>query len=130
MTISASGVSAVVLTVGLSLAAATAPAVANDADVIKRGSCSGGAEWKLKASPEHGRIEVEGEVDSNRNGQKWRWRILHNGNVAARGTKTTQPPSGSFDVRRVLVNAKGTDKIGWRARNPRTGEVCRGNLRF
>ena len=39
------------------------PALANDADVITRGPCSGNSDWKLKASPENGRIEVEGEVD-------------------------------------------------------------------
>lgn len=106
------------------------PALAGDDDVIRRGSCSGATDWKLKASPEDGRIEVEGEVDSNRNGQTWRWRIRHNGSLSARGTATTQPPSGSFEVRRVLVDAAGTDTIVFRARNPRTDEVCRGVLRY
>jgi len=122
-------------TAGL-LAAATlsvitaGPALANDDDVIRRGSCAGATDWKLKASPEDGRIEVEGEVDSNRDGQTWRWRIRHNGSLSARGTATTQPPSGSFEVRRVLVDAAGTDTIVFRARNPRTDEVCRGVLRY
>ncbi len=120
---------ATALTLGLAFAGAV-PALANDADVIKRGSCSGSANWKLKASPENGRIEVEGEVDSNVNGQNWRWRILHNGGVSARGTATTSAPSGSFEVRRVVVNAAGTDVIGWRAKNPATGQTCRGSLRF
>ena len=106
------------------------PALANDDDVIRRGSCTGATDWKLKASPEDGRIEVEGEVDSNRNGQTWRWRIRHNGSLSAQGTATTQPPSGSFEVRRVLVDAPGTDTIAFRARNPRTDEVCRGVLRY
>lgn len=108
----------------------TGPAVANDDDVIRRGSCTGASDWKLKASPENGRIEVEGEVDSNQNGQTWSWRILHDGSLSARGTATTQPPSGSFEVRRVLMNAAGTDTIVFRGRNPRTEEVCRGILRF
>lgn len=116
------------VTAGLTLSAG--PALANDDDVIRRGSCTGATDWKLKASPEDGRIEVEGEVDSNRNGQTWRWRIRHNGSLSARGTATTQPPSGSFEVRRVLVDAAGTDKIVFRARNPRTDEVCRGVLRY
>ena len=109
---------------------AAGPAVANDDDVIRRGSCTGATDWKVKASPEDGRIEVEGEIDSNRNGQTWRWRIRHNGSLSARGTATTQPPSGSFEVRRVLVDAGGTDTIVFRARNPRTDEVCRGVLRY
>jgi hypothetical protein len=111
-------------------ASGTTAAVANDADVIKRGSCSGASDWKVKASPEDGRIEVEGEVDSNRVGQTWRWRILHDGDVSARGTATTTAPSGSFEVRRVLVNSPGSDTIGWRATNPATGETCTGNLVF
>ena len=113
-----------------SIALLGTPALANDDDVIREGNCSGRSDWKLKASPENGRIEVEGEVDSNVNGQNWRWKILHNGNVSARGTKETKGPSGSFEVRRVVVNAAGTDQIGWRAKNPNTGETCRGNLRF
>lgn len=115
---------------GIALLATSGPALANDADVIRRGSCSGASDWKLKASPENGRIEVEGEVDSNRTGQTWKWRMLHNGQVSARGTATTSGPSGSFDVRRVMVDLAGTDQIGWRARNPGTGEVCRGSLQF
>jgi len=106
------------------------PVSGRHGDVIREGQCSGASDWKLKASPENGRIEVEGEVDSNRNGQTWNWRIRHNGNVSARGTATTQAPSGSFEVRRALVNAAGTDSIGWRATNPRSGEVCRGSLKF
>ncbi len=99
-------------------------------DVIRRGPCSGAADWKLKASPENGRIEVEGEVDSNVNGQTWRWRILHNGASSARGTATTTAPSGSFEVRRLVVNAAGTDPIGWRARHVASGQTCRGHLQF
>ena len=49
---------------------AVAPmASANDADVIRRGACSGGSDWKLKLSPEDSRLEVEFEVDSNVNAQ-------------------------------------------------------------
>ena len=103
---------------------------AGDGDVERRGSCSGSTSGKLKAGPEDGRIEVEGEVDSNVDGQVWKWRLRHNGDRVARGKRTTQPPSGSFEVRRVLVNAGGTDTLVFRARNPRTDEVCRGVLRY
>lgn len=107
-----------------------APALANDDDVIRRGSCSGSTDWKVKASPEDGRIEVEGEIDSNQNGQTWRWRLRHDGSLSARGTATTQGPSGSFEVRRVIVDAAGTDHIVFRAKNPGTDEVCRGVVNF
>jgi hypothetical protein len=107
-----------------------AAAQAKDGDVIRRGSCSGSADWKLKASPENGRIEVEGEVDSNRNGQSWNWRIKHNGSLSASGSRTTKAPSGSFTVRRVVVNLKGADNIVFKARHPNSGQVCRGALTF
>jgi hypothetical protein len=107
-----------------------APALANDDDVIRRGSCSAGTDWKVKASPQDGRIEVEAEVDSNQNGQTWRWRLRHNGSLSAKGTATTSGPSGSFEVRRVIVDAAGTDHIVFRARNPKTDEVCRGVVNF
>lgn len=52
-----------------------APAQAGGDEVIRRGSCTGSTDWKLKAKHDDGRLEVEGEVDSNRNGQTWRWRF-------------------------------------------------------
>ncbi len=107
-----------------------APAVAKDGDVIRRGSCSSAATWKLKASPENGRIEVEGEVDSNRRGQTWRWYLRHNGSVVARGYRTTKGRSGSFEVRRVMVNLRGTDTIVFTARRVGTAQRCRGVVRF
>ena len=120
----------------LALVAAAAPvavagtATAGDGDVVRRGSCSGSTDWKLKAKHDDGRLEVEGEVDSNRNGQDWRWRMIHDGSVSARGWATTHAPSGSFSVERRMVNRSGTDKIVFKARNPRTGEVCRGVVRI
>lgn len=106
------------------------PAAANDDDVVRRGSCSGATDWKLKAGPEDGRIEVEGEIDSNRVGQVWSWRLVHNGTVAATGTRTTQAPSGSFEVRRVVRDLRGTDTLVFRAVNTRSGEVCRGVVAY
>jgi hypothetical protein len=122
---------AALVTATLAITAVTAaPADASGREVIRQGNCSGNGDWKLKAKADDGRIEVEGEVDVNRNGQTWRWRILHNGNVSARGTSQTHAPSGSFSVERRVVNAPGTDSIGWRARNPASGQVCRGSLQF
>jgi hypothetical protein len=112
------------------LAPLAAPAVAKDGEVIRRGACSGSADWKLKASPDDGRIEVEAEVDSNKNGQTWTWKLVHNGSVSARGTATTSGPSGSFDVRRTVVNVKGDDSLVFRAHNDASDETCRGALTF
>jgi hypothetical protein len=108
-----------------------APAYASHGDdVVRRGGCTGSTHWKVKAGHDDGRIEVEGEVDSNRNGQTWAWRLVHNGSVSAHGTRTTKAPSGSFEVHRRVVNLKGTDTLTFRARNSRSGEVCRGTVRL
>ena len=84
---------------------AAGSAQASDDDVIRRGSCSGSTDWKIKAKPDDGRIEVEAEIDSNRNGQTWRWVLRHEGNVAARGQSTTRGPSRPFEVERRTSNA-------------------------
>jgi hypothetical protein len=112
----------------LSLAAALlvalpGAALANDRDVERNGSCTGGSSAKIKLSPEDGRIEAEFEVDQNRNGVTWRVVLRRNGNVAARTRATTRPPSGSFEVRRVLGNRRGPDTVRARAVSP-SGEVC------
>ncbi len=116
--------------VATTLLAAPMTASAKDGDIIRRGDCTARSDWKLKLSPENGRIEVEFEVDQNRNGQRWNIKMKRNGNVFWRGSRTTQPPSGSFEVRRLVRNGAGSERIVARARNPRTGEVCRGVARF
>jgi hypothetical protein len=114
------------------LIAITLPAVAAgtahaaDGEVIRHGSCSGSTDWKLKAKPDDGRIEIESEIDSNRSGQTWRWVLRHDGDVAARGTSRTAGRSGSFEVERRTGNAAGTDSFKFRAVNRNGGEVCVG----
>jgi hypothetical protein len=97
-------------------------------DVERRGGCSGQATWKLKVKPNDGRLQVEAEIDANRRGQVWTWRILHDGYLSYRGTKTTRGPSGSFSVERRLVDMAGSDTIGLRARSHASGQTCRGHL--
>jgi hypothetical protein len=115
--------------VGVAALGTAGPAIAGGG-VDREGNCSNRSEWRLKASPEDGRIEVEGRVDSDIAGQRWRWKMLHNGEVSARGRATTDGSGGSFRVRRLMVNLPGDDHIGWRVKNRATGEVCRGNLTF
>ncbi|HET6937759.1 MAG TPA: hypothetical protein VFI19_04110, partial [Nocardioides sp.] len=99
-----------------------------DGRVVKTGSCSDGARWKLKVKNDDGRLEVEGEVDSNVSGQTWSWRIKDNGSVAASGSAKTAGRSGSFSVERKIANRAGTDKVTFRA--SRGGEVCSGSIAF
>jgi len=108
------------------LVAGAGSAAGKDPEVIRRGGCSGPSDWKLKLKPEDGGIEVEFEVDQNRNGRAWRVVLRHNGVRFFNRIRRTRPPSGSFEVRRVVANKAGADTIRARARNRRTGELCRG----
>ena len=112
----------------LATAGTAVPASAGGEEKIRRGSCSGSADWKMKVKPDDGRLEVEAEVDSNVSGQTWRWRISHNGSVSARGRTSTRGPSGSFSVERRMANLAGTDTFRLRARHG--GQVCRGKIRW
>lgn len=108
------------------LVAAPLGVAAKDGDIIRTGSCSAATDWKLKLSPEDRGIEVEFEVDQNRNGQTWTVKLKRDGVRFWRGQRTTQPPSGSFEVRKVASDGAGSERIVGVATNPRSGEVCRG----
>ena len=110
-----------------SLGVAAAPVAAKSGAVITHGQCSGSSVWKLKLSPEDSGIEVEFEVDQNRNNRVWGVSLTQNTAGVWRGSRRTSAPSGSFTVRRVLSNHTGTDRVVARATNARTGEVCRGS---
>jgi hypothetical protein len=105
-------------------------AMAKDGDVIRRGNCRAAANWKLKLSPEDGRIEVEFEVDQNRNGRRWRVVMKDNGVRFFRGRRTTKAPSGSFSVRALTNNQSGSDRVVATGTNLRTGKTCRGVATF
>jgi hypothetical protein len=117
----------VALAVPLGLAA-PASASGGGGDIRTSGGCSGSAHWRLKAKPDNGRIEVEGEIDSNRSGQRWDWTFKHNGSVSAKGSTSTAGVSGSFEVRRRMANLAGTDHFVFRATH--RGQVCRGTIAF
>ena len=70
--------------IGAAMLSLPAGVAAKDGDVIRTGSCSGRSDWKLKLSPEDGRIEVEFEIDFERQrpglerpAQEGRQRLLH-----------------------------------------------------
>lgn len=108
--------------------AAQAKGGGNDREVRRSGHCSAATVWKLKAKSDDGRLEVELEVDSNRNGQSWAVAINDNGVRVFTGVRTTVAPSGSFDVERRIANRAGTDRITASATNAKTGERCYGVL--
>jgi hypothetical protein len=110
------------------LAASAAFGQGGGTQVIKTGSCSGAATWKLKAKTDNGRIETEFQVDQNVAGRRWRVRIRQNGVLRFDAIRTTRAPSGSFAVRRLLDNKAGSDRIVAKARALATGQTCRGAL--
>lgn len=106
----------------LSVAAAPA-AVSKDGDILRRGACTGASTSKIKLSEEDGRIEVEFEVDQNRNGVRWNVVIRQNGRSVAGLVRVTRGPSGSFEARIVRPNRVGIDAFV--ATATRAGETCR-----
>jgi hypothetical protein len=112
----------------LTAVAMVAPAgvAAKDGAIIRSGACTNRSDWKLKLSPDNGRIEVEFEVDTPRAGQTWRVKMFQNDTRFFLGTRTTVAPSDSFSVRFLRPNTTGTDVFRGRAVNLTTGEVCVG----
>jgi hypothetical protein len=108
----------------LAVPAVTTPAQAKGGDAVSSSAACATGTIKVKAKADDGMLEVEGEVDTNRVGQSWNWRIVRNGTVAARGSKVTAAPSGSFSVNRRIANPAGQDTIRFRAVRPATGKVC------
>lgn len=107
--------------------ATSATAKGGDA-TIRTGSCSGSADWKLKAKNDDGRIELEWEVDSNRVGQTWRVRVRDNGVLVVATRATTAGRSGSFSVERRVADRAGGDSFVARARDLNSGQTCVGRL--
>jgi len=107
----------------LVLAVPAQAGVRKDGDLLVQGRCTAASTAKLKLSPENGRIEVEFEVDQNRNGIAWQVALRRNGVLVASGVRVTRAPSGSFEFRRLLVNRPGRDVIRATARRA-SGERC------
>jgi catechol 2,3-dioxygenase-like lactoylglutathione lyase family enzyme len=121
---------AVVAAMAAGLVAAVPAAHAKDGDVVRRGACGAVSNWKLKLSPENGRVDVEFEVDQNKVGRRWKVTLKRNGVRFFRGFRTTAGPSGSFEVRRIARNGAGPDHFFAKARNVRSGERCLARATF
>ena len=102
----------------------TAPAYAKGTQVTRRGTCTHASVSKIKLGIDHGVVQTDFEVDSNRVGQRWNVVIKDNGVVAFSGTRVTTAPSGSFTVAKNIANKPGTDNVVATAKNVTTGESC------
>ncbi len=118
-TIAATAMGAAILATG---------AAAKHGDVLVAGTCTGPSAAKLKLSEEDGGIEVEFEVDQNRNGVRWTVTLFRNGGQVARRLRVTRGPSGSFEARFVTANRPGIDRFV--AKATRAGERCSARASF
>jgi hypothetical protein len=106
----------------ISLVAVQAAAAKGGNHRVVRGACTQQSTSKLELSREDRGIEVEFQVDQNRNGVPWHVTLRRNGILVASLTVRTHAPSGSFDLRRLIAsrpNARIT------ATAIRSGETCR-----
>jgi hypothetical protein len=118
---------AAVLTAGSAVLAVAPVASAKNGDGIRvSGVCKQNSTSKLKLSGEDGKVEVEFEVDQNRNGVPWKVSLRRNGKVVTSTTATTRAPSGSFSLRRVIPGAHGA----FVAVATRSGERCTARAAF
>ena len=123
------GVTGLIVAMSLGAALLLAPAAgAKDGDIRVAGVCSTAATSKLKLSEEDGGIEVEFEVDQNRNGVRWTVTLFRNGTQVARRVRVTRGPSGSFEARFVSANRPGVDRFV--AKAARAGERCSARASF
>jgi hypothetical protein len=111
---------------GVAMVAPAADAKGGVAPKVASGACATGS-WKLKAKPDDGRLEVEYQLDTNRNGQVWSVKITDNTTHRVFfANRTTKAPSGSFSVNIRPVNRAGTDHLVATAKR---GQVtCTGRL--
>ena len=119
----------IVALAALALLALGSPALAKDGDVLVRGICTGKSTSKLKLSAENGRIEVEFEVDQNRNGVPWTVVLTRNGDA--------RRPADAASRRRRAARSRlggcsrtlpGADVV--KATATRRGETCSARATF
>ncbi len=114
-----------------SLAFTAAPAIASggsDDRVIRTGSCSGSADWKLKVKTDDGKLEVEGEVDSNTSGQKWAWKIRTPVRWPPRAPRRRAAAVARSPLERKIADKSGTDTVVFKAKY--AGQTCKGTIAF
>jgi hypothetical protein len=99
--------------------AQAAPAKSGDG-VRVAGSCSDTSTSKLKLKHDNGRLQIEFEVDQNRNAVPWTVELRKDGKLVFQGTRLTAAPSGSFSLERRVAGTRGVIK----ARAMRNGETC------
>jgi hypothetical protein len=107
----------------------TAMPVSADVERERRGACDGTSRWELSLEKEHGRVEVDLELDTRRSGRAWRIRMAHDG-AAFLTVRRVTDREGEIDLDRRRADRAGKDRISFRAVDTVNGEVCRGSVRI
>lgn len=120
---------AVALTVGALVAVPGAMAGSGDGrfrnDVRVSRVCTDSSTSKLKLGTDNGKVEVEFEVDENRNGSTWGVTLTRGEARVLARSATTRAPSGSLEVRTLIAPGSPRTTVTAVARRAATGEVCR-----
>lgn len=109
------------------MAVVAVPTAARDVERDTRGNCTRSSDWELELEKEHGRIEVQVDLDTNRAGRLWRVSIYHNGSLTTNVLRRTAR-DGDLDVDRTRTDRRGIDTFRFRAVDQVNGEVCQGSL--
>jgi len=106
----------------ISLVAVQAASAKGRQHRVVHGACTQQSTSKLGLSREDRGIEVEFEVDQNRNGVPWQVTLRRNGVRLASLTVRTHAPGGSFTLRRLMASRPHARIT---ATATRSGETCR-----
>ena len=113
----------------LGLSAGAAAARENDGgggrdEVLVAGNCGRGATSSLRVRARDNEIEVRFRLRQTRARGVWRITIVHENRVSSRATGRTTPSDDSFEVRRMLPDLPGSDRVVVQAWGP-SGVGCR-----
>ena len=106
------------------LSAGVAQAHDGGGDVNATGVCGSGATASLRLRADDGRIEVRFRLRQRSGRGVWRIAIVHEQRVSARAKKKTTRSDDSFELRRRLVDLRGSDTVSVHAWGP-GGLGCR-----
>jgi len=108
-----------------------APARADDDQVRRRDSCSGGpSEWELRVRRVDGsRLRIRFEIEEGTPDNEWQLFLSDNGRRVYAGTKVSDA-EGGVRVRRSTADRTGDDLIKASGVDLENGEICSGSVTF
>jgi hypothetical protein len=112
--------------------AETAPALASAAsDVVRTGTCSDSATWRLELTQVEAKTRVRFEVHQSPVGHRWRIQLHHlrtglpfQGTMFFRGTRVAMGDGGDLAVQQLVISDRLTQGLRAKAVDTQTGQVC------